>query len=245
MIYQMKNVKDAAEFEAICQCLNYRFKDPRHLAVALTHSSFKSKGGSGIEPYERYEFLGDAVLDLILSEELMNQNPNAREGLLSKWRATLVNEMALSKVAGRMGIQEFILVGEKERLQSDFFRPRLLASVFEALVAAIYLDAGLASVRGFVLELMKDDIRSAVLFEDVESDHKSRLQEWSQKNGRALPKYEVVETLGPEHRPSFRVQVWINSEALGEGIGLSKKAAEQEAALAAKTQLEKNGEWAK
>lgn len=221
--------------------LGYRFKDPQHLIVALTHSSFIPSAKVAWQPYERYEFLGDSVLDLVLSQELMNRHPEAREGLLSKWRAGLVNEIALSGIARRLRLQDFILVGENEAEMPDFFRPRLLASVFEALVAAFYLDGGLQTVQELIVPLMQNDLESVVKFQDVEMDHKSRLQEWAQKNLRKLPEYKLISSEGPEHRPNFRVEVWLDGEIFGVGEGLSKKAAEQEAARQAQSRLSELG----
>jgi len=223
-------------FQELESRIGHTFKSQELLTVALTHRSFhfenkdKSKGH-----FERLEFLGDAVLDLLLSEALMNQFPDVDEGTLSKWRASLVNETSLSTIARAMNLGKFIFLGRSESLNRDQAqdRPRMLASVFEAVVAALYQEAGLEKTRAFIDREFGAQI--ARLDKDIEyaTDFKTRLQEYAQKRWRVLPDYRLLGSQGPEHAKTFTFEVWIGEESYGQGTGNSRKAAEQEAAKAA------------
>ncbi len=220
--------------------LGHKFKDIQLLQNALTHRSYyfenRSKStGHCSGHYERLEFLGDAVLDLVLSEALMKKYPEINEGSLSKWRASLVNETSLSEIAREINLGQELLLGNSEEKERRNLRPRLLASAFEAVLAAIYLDGGLEVVRNFI------ETRFASRLENLDSelefaaDFKSRLQELTQKRFHQVPEYKLISSEGPEHAKNFTFDVFINDKKLGTGQGPSRKNAEQEAARDALT----------
>lgn len=214
----------------------HTFAQPDLLRVALTHRShhFENKATS-LGHFERLEFLGDAVLDLVLSEALMTKYPEVDEGTLSKWRASLVNEQSLSEVARAMNLGKHVYLGRSETLNRDQSqdRPRMLASAFEAVVAAVYQDAGLETVKKFIEREFSDQLSRLDKDNEYATDFKTRLQEYAQKRWRVLPDYRLLASQGPEHAKSFTYEVWIGEDSYGQGEGNSRKAAEQEAAKAA------------
>lgn len=232
-------------FNELEQILGYVFKNTDLLRVALTHRSyhFENKDKSAGH-FERQEFLGDAVLDLVLSEVLMEKYPDVDEGTLSKWRASLVNEQSLSEIAKNLQLNKFMFLGRSEVQNRDqaSHRPRLLASVFEAVVAALYQDAGLETARGFILNQFQAMIERLDKNNEYALDFKTKLQEYAQKRYKALPEYKLVASSGPEHAKTFRYEVQIGDQVLGQGEGNSRKSAEQEAAKAALNQLQNSGE---
>jgi ribonuclease III len=225
------------QIDEIQSLLGYHFSDPDHLRVALTHRSyFFENRGSSPGHFERYEFLGDCVLDLVLSEFLMKAYPTQDEGVLSKWRASLVNEAVLSEIATRLQLTRFVFLGRSENELRERNRPRLLASTLEAVMAAIYFDGGLECARQFIEREYSDRLVQMDSKNVFALDYKSRLQEWSQKKYRVIPEYRLVEAQGPEHEKIFRYEVLVKDQFLGVGEGASRKAAEQ---VAAKQALEK------
>jgi ribonuclease III len=230
------DLKMFAELEGL---LGHAFRQSDHLQVALTHRSyhFENKTSSPGH-FERYEFLGDAVLDLALSELLMDSFPEEDEGTLSKWRASLVNEAALSEQARALRLNQFLYLGRSEDLQRENARPRLLASAFEAVLAAVYLDAGYETVRALVRRLFADKVAQLDSKNEYAADFKTRLQEWTQKRYRTTPDYRLVDSDGPEHAKRFRFEVQVGGQILGQGEGGSRKAAEQEAARQALLKIE-------
>ena len=219
--------------------LGHKFTQLDLLQVALTHRShyFENRVTS-LGHFERFEFLGDAVLDLTLSELLMDQFPEVDEGTLSKWRASLVNETSLGEIASSIHLQQFLFLGRSEEQHREQARPRLLASAFEAVLAALYKDAGLAVVRQFVARVFAERLAGLDADNEYAGDYKTKLQEWSQKRYRMTPEYRLVQSEGPEHLKRFRFEVWVNGTALGQGEGGSRKAAEQEAAQMALMKIE-------
>jgi ribonuclease III len=219
--------------------LGHKFTEPDLLRIALTHRShhFENKATS-LGHFERFEFLGDAVLDLMLSELLMERFPDVAEGTLSKWRASLVNETNLSAVAAGIELNKFLFLGRSEDLQREHARPRLLASAFEAVLAAVYKDSGIDAVRILVQKLFGESIAHLDSHNEYAGDYKTRLQEWSQKRYRTTPDYRLLQSEGPEHLKRFHFEVWVNGEAVGQGQGGSRKSAEQEAARNALLKLE-------
>lgn len=218
--------------------IGHEFSRPELLQVALTHRSFhfenrKSSPGH----FERLEFLGDAVLDLILSEALMQRYPEETEGSLSKWRASLVNENTLGGLARELELQQFLYLGKSETAQRANPRPRLLASAFEAVLAAVYLDSGLETARDLILRLFLPLLDQLNEQNQFAQDFKTRLQEWSQKKMRTVPEYRLIGSHGPEHAKVFKYEVLIQDKKWGEGDGNSRKSAEQEAARNALEQL--------
>lgn len=230
------------DFKDLEQRLGHNFTDPTRLKTALTHRSYHfDYKDESTGHFERFEFLGDAVLDLILSETLMERYPEVEEGTLSKWRASLVNESTLAEIAKQLNLGRHLYLGRSESQNRELAesRPRLLASAFEAVIAALYLDGGLERTRGFVNALFEPLVER--LDRDVEFvlDYKTRLQEWAQKNLKVLPEYRMLGSQGPEHAKIFEYEVFLNGESYGHGGGSSRKAAEQSAAKAA---LEKIGD---
>lgn len=227
-------------FQELEQRIGHQFQQSELLRVALTHPSyhFENKGTSAGH-FERLEFLGDAVLDLLMSESLMKQHPTVDEGTLSKWRASLVNEQCLSGIARTLDLGKHVFLGRSESQNRDQSqdRPRMLASVFEAVVAAIYQDAGLEAARKFVDREFEPMVSRLSTDNEFASDYKTRLQEYAQKRWKVLPEYRMITTEGPEHAKIFTFEVWISEEQYGRGAGNSRKAAEQAAAKAALIKL--------
>jgi ribonuclease-3 len=230
------SLTEIAELESI---LGHQFRESRWLHQALMHSSRipERSGEEPIESNEKLEFLGDAVLELIVSEELVHQFPHWSEGQLSKSRARLVNSTAISLSAQRLGIGKYLLLGRGEEKTGGRTKPALLADAYEALIAAIYLDAGLEAARGFVRRSL---VEGAIAYEaerQGHTDHKSALQEFLQSRGMAPGGYYVVAESGPDHQKTFCVEVQIAGQVTATGSGRTKKEAEQSAAIAALIQL--------
>lgn len=227
-------------FQELEQRIGHQFQQPDLLKVALTHRSFHFENkAKSAGHFERLEFLGDAVLDLVMSEALMKQFPEVDEGTLSKWRASLVNEQCLSGIARSMNLGKFIFLGRSEALNRDQSqdRPRMLASVFEAIIAAVYQDSGLETARAFIEREFKTLLSQITPETEFAADYKTRLQEYAQKRWKVLPEYKMVTSEGPEHAKIFTFEVWIGEESYGKGAGNSRKAAEQVAAKAALVKL--------
>ena len=208
--------------------LGYQFKDDTYLNIALTHSSFANEGKKGDVCNERQEFLGDAVLSIIVSDYLFRNHATMPEGDLTKLRAALVCEKALCLYANELGLGDFLLLGRGEESSGGRQRPSMLADAFEAIIAAIYLDGGIEPAREFVLRYVVPTIgnHTKVAFKD----YKTILQEIIQKNPEERVTYVLVEESGPDHNKRFVVEVHLNSNIIGRGEGRSKKSAEQAAA---------------
>ena len=216
--------------------LGHTFANREFLKIALTHRSyhFENKAASPGH-FERMEFLGDAVLDLVLSESLMKRYPDVEEGTLSKWRASLVNEITLSEMAKVLDLGAYLYLGRSEKRELP--RPRLLASAYEAVLAAIYQDSNLETVRATIEREFAAKLDHLDRHVEYATDFKTRLQEWSQRHFRNVPDYRLTSSLGPEHAKTFRTEVWIAEKCLGQGEGQSRKSAEQEAARQALEQI--------
>jgi ribonuclease-3 len=227
---------EIAELELV---LGHQFRDPRWMLRALTHSSRipERAADDPAEDNEKLEFLGDAVLGLLVSEELIRAFPEWSEGQLSKSRARLVNATALSLAAQRVGLGRHLRLGRGEEKTGGRFKPALLADAYEAVIAAIYLDAGLEAARGFVRRTL---VEGAIIVEAERlghTDHKSALQELLQSRGLTPGSYRIIEESGPDHEKTFCVEVRVAGEITAVGTGKSKKEAEQSAAVAALIQL--------
>ena len=209
----------------------YRFRDRGLLAAALTHSSYlhEHPDQDGLEDFERLEFLGDAVVDLVIGEELYRRYPQATEGELTAMRAQLVSGAPLAQVAQRLGLPERARLGRGEAETGGRGRVGLGASLFESVVGALYLDAGFAGARSFILDTMAD-IVDATGAGAVRSP-KTVLQEWAQGHSVPLPVYRIVETTGPEHSRAFVVEVDLGN-LQARGTGRSKREAQENAAQA-------------
>lgn len=229
-------VTEIAELESV---LGHQFRVPGWLLQALMHSS-RIPERAELEPAEsneKLEFLGDAVLELVVSEELVHAFPDWSEGQLSKSRARLVNASALSLAARRLGLGQYLLLGRGEEKTGGRNKPALLADAYEAVTAAIYLDAGLEAARGFVRRTLAEGEISGEADRLGHSDHKSALQEFLQSRGEPPGSYHVIAETGPDHQKTFRVELRIAGQMAAVGSGKTKKEAEQAAAVAALIQL--------
>lgn len=216
--------------------IGLHFRQPELLECALTHRSFRVHEASAVHN-ELLEFLGDAVLGLILAEFLVRQFPSWTEGSLSKARAHLARSHSLYEAGRRLGLGNFLRLGPGEEKTGGREKRTLLANAFEALTAAIYLDRGLEAAAGFVNDSL---IRPAIERPPnvlAASDHKSALQEWLQARGLRLAEYRVVGENGPDHAKSFLIEVEAGGRVLARCEGRSKKEAEQEAAAQALERL--------
>ncbi|MFN0061764.1 MAG: ribonuclease III [Myxococcaceae bacterium] len=210
------------------------FAVPATLAkTALTHRSFVNEHAEEkLADYERLEFLGDAVLDLAVSEHLMTLHPDATEGELSRWRAVVVNEETLARAGRALGLGELLLLGRGEEGSGGREKPSLLADAFEAVLGAVYVTHQMSPALDFVRVHLADPLALAA-DEKSDDDAKTRLQEFTQAQFSTTPRYRLVREFGPAHEKSFEVEVLVGARALGTAIGRSKKEAEQSAARAA------------
>lgn len=210
--------------------MGFRFNDASLLDRALQHSSFVHEHPeTGADSNERLEFLGDAVLELVITEFLFQRFPQAAEGVLSKARSGVVNEARLARTARKLDLGRYLLLGRGERGQGGFDKSSLLADAFEALLAAIYLDGGLYPVRQLVMRLLAPAAEEAIS-RAPRLDYKTRLQEKVQEVMHLTPRYKLVDTKGPDHDKTFVAALVIEGREAATGTGKSKKEAEQEAA---------------
>ncbi len=212
-----------AKYAAIAERLGYEFKDRSLLRRALTHASSKRKSGN----YERLEFLGDRVLGLVVAEELFHVNPGEGEGDMSARHSALVRGDTCAEVARNLGLREFIVVGGNDLAKAAQFNTTILGDAMEALLAAMYLDGGIAVVQHFILTHWATFIADG---KTIRKDAKTFLQEWALARALPIPQYRIVGRDGPEHAPSFAVQVEVRDTLPIEGSGPSKRLAEQAAA---------------
>jgi ribonuclease-3 len=211
--------------------LGHRFEDPTLLVRALTHRSYANEQGTGADN-EVLEFLGDAVLGLIVSDLLCSEHPDLSEGQMSKLKSYLVSAETLGRLADEFGLGSYILLGRGEEKTEGRNKSSILANAFEAVIASLYTDGGLTKARNFVLDLV------GPLLEEAEDepggatvrDFKSTLQEHVQAEGLPLPEYLVVEEEGPDHAKIFHVEVRVGPAGSSRGTGRTKKRAEQRAA---------------
>ena len=221
--------------------LKYRFTDDRLLEEALTHKSYvNERRESGRTHNERLEFLGDAVLSLIISDYLARRYPELSEGALSKLKATLVSETPLANAARRLDLGRHLRLGRGEERSKGRDKTSLLADALEAVIAAVYLDGGFTASRDFTVGVLADELHRLDVVQEQPGgdDYKTRFQEWCQKRYEMLPQYLVVGEAGPDHQKTFDVEVHVNHRVVGVGRGNSKKEAEQEAAQRALEQME-------
>ena len=218
--------------------LGLEFRDPQLLEQALVHRSvLNEQAGLATDSYERMEFLGDAVLELMVSTELYRRHPHMSEGELTKSRSSLVCRETLAQVARRLRLGDFLSVGRGEEATGGRYRDSILASAFEAVVAAVYLDRGCAQAQSFVMRTMAVELEQFSQQGPPPENPKSHLQEYVQELGRASPRYRVVSSEGPDHSPVFIVEVVVEDEVLGTGQGGKKVDAERTAAQNALVRL--------
>ena len=224
--------------EALEEALGYRFNDPSLLDCALTHRSYANENPDLLkQDNERLEFLGDAVLTLCISDMLMKKFPDCTEGDLSKIRSSIVNEKPLARLARELRLGDYLLLGRGEEISGGRLKSSLLANALEAMIAAIYCDAGLDGVCGFVgrrfLPLLETgDIK--ILYRD----YKTSLQEITQNRFRIIPRYSVLREFGPDHDKVFQIRVSVGDIVSAAGLGRNKKEAEQRAARKALEAIE-------
>ncbi|MDB2562016.1 ribonuclease III [Sulfurimonas sp.] len=210
--------------ELLEKSLGYEFKDKKLITEALTHKSFK-------KPYdnERLEFLGDAVLDLIVGEYLYKKFSKSAEGNLSKIRASLVNETGFDKLARYLDLGKYIFLSNAEENNGGREKSSLLSNAFEAVIGAIYLESGLKVVEQIAIDLIEKNHKEISL-DSLFSDYKTLLQELTQSLFGVTPEYDVVASRGPDHQKEFEIAVSIQDKEYAKAIGKSKKIAQQEAA---------------
>jgi ribonuclease-3 len=226
------------EFEELQARIGYRFRDRGLLEHALTHKSRAAEDISGgVTDNESLEFLGDAVLGLVIADALFRQFPDYDEGQKSKVKASVVSTPSLARHAEQLRLGEHLILGRGEEKTGGRFKQALLADTYEALIAAIYLDGGLEAASAFIRRELQDGLEEARRPGFHGQDYKSALQERLQSLGHGLPEYRVTGETGPDHRKLFHVAVVVGGETLGAASGRAKKEAEQEAARLALTQL--------
>jgi ribonuclease-3 len=220
---------------ALAERLGHTFGDLSLLQHALAHRSWCGEQDGGAPSNERLEFLGDAVLGLVVARYTYDRYPEFPEGKLAKVRSAVVNARVLAQVAGRLGVGEVLLLGRGEEGSGGRAKASILADAFEAVLGAVYLDAGWEAVQTLVLRELGDAIARAGEEPD-DFDHKSRLQERAVRDGEGTPRY-IVEGSGPDHDRAYVATVFLGGTMWGTGEGRSKKDAEQEAARAAWEEL--------
>ncbi len=219
--------------ETLEKDLGYEFEDKKLIIEALTHKSYK-------QPYdnERLEFLGDAVLDLVVGEYLFKKFKNSDEGNLSKIRASLVNETGFDKLARALRLGDYILLSNAEDNNGGREKSSLLSNAFEAIMGAVYLEAGLQKVHEIAIRLIEENYKEISL-DSLFRDFKTTLQELTQARFGITPEYKVLASRGPDHKKEFEVGVFIEGKEYARANGKSKKIAQQEAAQVAVSMLKK------
>lgn len=210
--------------------ISYNFKNENFVIEALTHKSFSVDENKDKPHNERFEFLGDSIVNFIIADLLLTKNPNDPEGALSKKRASLVNQATLCLLAQNKKLGQHIVFGPGEVKQGSPSNPRILASTLEALIGAIYLDSNFVTCQKWVLEMFSAVDEMVDMKQGQISDYKTRLQELTQKHKLGTPIYELVYTSGPSHKPQFLVSLKLNDIEKTRAVGASKKMAEQSAA---------------
>ena len=222
--------------------LQYVFNDISLFKLALTHKSYAYElGKTDKNDYnERIEFLGDAILEHIISEMLYMQVPYIKEGDMTKKRAAIVCEASLSTALRRINGQDYIYLGKCEKSTNGKLKDAIIADAFEAILGAIYLDAGYEVASQICLRLLDKEIETVLSGGKLNLDYKTKLQEKLQVHGNVNIEYKCIKEEGPEHDKTFTIEVYLNNKKIGDGIGKSKKSAEQQAAKKALEGLKKN-----
>lgn len=223
------------DFKTFETKIGYTFRDQALLEQAFTHRSYlnESRAG-GKEHNERLEFLGDAVLELVVTEFLFAKYPDKPEGDLTAYRAALVNTVSIADAAGKLGMNEFLLLSRGEARDTGRARQIILANAFEALIGALYLDSGYMTAKDFISKHIfhkTDEVVAKNLWQDA----KSKLQEIAQEQKGITPTYQLLDQSGPDHDKTFVVGAFIGEEKVAQGVGRSKQEAEQDAAQKALT----------
>ena len=233
-----KNIFGSSEGEVerklleIQKIIGYQFQNILLLKAALTHDSLCSAHEAGVDGdanYERMEFLGDAVLGLVVCEHLFNLFPEKNEGDLSKLKSNIVSEKYLALKANAIKLHEYIFMSEKEDKNGGRGRKSIISDTVESIICAIYIDGGIKKAKRFITNFILVDFEKQVLLKDL-INYKSILQEYTQALYQKTPEYKIVSEAGPDHHKIFKVEVYINDELQGQGEGLNKKDAQQKAA---------------
>ena len=231
-----------AELGPLEERMGYRFRDRGLLEHALTHRSRVHEDASGgVFDNESMEFLGDSVLGFVIADLLFRQFPQHNEGQKSKLKASIVSAIALARLAERLGLGGFLILGRGEEKTGGRRKHAIIADCYEALIAAIYLDGGIEAAKEFIQRQFRaliEEARRGGVHAAFTEDYKSALQEWLQREGRGLPVYRLAAELGPPHRRSFQVEIVVNGEVVAEAEGKTKKEAAQTAAKAALARLQ-------
>jgi ribonuclease-3 len=226
-----EHLESTAALETV---LGLKFRDPGLLEQALVHRSFANeKGWPSSASYERMEYLGDAVLELVISGELYRRCPDLTEGELTKGRSTLVCRESLAGVARSLTLGDCVRLGKGEEASGGRLRESIQAATFEAVVAAVYLDRDHAEARRFILNVMGNELERFYCEGILQENPKSSLQEYIQRRGNSPPQYHLVSSEGPDHGPVFTIEVLVDGEVMGVGHGGNKAGAERAAAQAA------------
>ena len=228
----MRNMKEA--LHELQGKIGYQFQDETLLKQALTHSSFANEQKiNKLNNYERLEFLGDAVLELVSSEFLYNENEDMPEGQLTRLRASMVCEPALAYCARDIQLNTYILLGKGEESTGGRKRDSITSDVMEAVIGAIFIDGGIENAKKFIYRFVLSDLEDKILF----MDSKTLLQEEIQKKNTSQLRYELVGEEGPDHDKQVSVEAYLDEHLIGSGVGRTKKAAEQQAAYEALKKL--------
>jgi len=219
--------------EDLQKSLGYQFRDEKLITEALTHRSYSKDFNN-----ERLEYLGDAVLDLIVGEYLYKLFPESEEGMLSKLRAALVNEDSFTKLAQKLNLGKYLFLSSAEENNGGREKPSILSSAFEALIGAIYLEAGFEKAKEIALKLLKE-VFPVITPEELLKDYKTTLQEITQAHFGVVPEYRLLSAKGPDHKKEFEIGVFIHDKKYAKAKGKSKKAAQQEGARVTIERLKK------
>lgn len=230
----MSHVTTTASPQAIQvqRITGYTFRDPRILELALTHRSAVAGEGINGESNERLEFLGDSVLGLVVADQLFCDHPEMSEGDLTKTKAMLVNEVTLATIAKEVGLNLCVTLSPEELRAGGQERASIIADAFESIIGAIYTDGGYAAARDVILRLVYVR-KTRITTDETQRNYKGELLELVQSRGEGMPRYEVVMERGPDHAKEFHVVVSVAGRKVGNGVGTSKKEAEQRAASVA------------
>lgn len=214
-------------YQALENITGHKFNDRKNIEIAFTHKSYSNEIMCGKkQSYERFEFLGDAILEFVVSDFLFREYRDKTEGDLTKTRASLVCEFTLSRIARELDFGSYMLLSKGEKNTGGANRDSILCDIFESVIGALYVDGGFDAAKKFIYKYLLTDIENKTLFYDA----KTRLQEIVKKNNDTL-RYELVEESGPEHNKLFKVEVYINDKPVSNGTGHSRKTAEQHAAF--------------
>jgi len=220
------------KYHELEKCLDYQFTNKDLIIEALTHKSYKKVFNN-----ERLEYLGDAVLNLIVGEFLFNKFPNSNEGELSKIRASLVNEKGFTKLALAINLGDYIYLSEAEDRNQGRKKASILSDAFEAIMGAIYIESGLTVLKPMILKLL-DENYDEINLDELFSDYKTALQEVTQAKFGAIPVYKLESAIGPDHEKEFELSLWINDKHYATAKGKSKKLAQQASAKIVLDQLQ-------